>query len=151
LRYAWIVLFVPTSSLLAGILAYLMSLSAPGSGGNGLSDVIRGYAPFWPGTYGVRHIPSLILSLAVLFLLDVSRRARKPIVTLFQIRVILLVLIALLTIVFKVFSVVWPLDVASRATMEEAQALFIYADLDLCLIFLLTFLPAFRRSPSRLI
>jgi hypothetical protein len=136
-------LFIPASSLVAGVLAYIMRLSAPVSGGNGFWDVLRGYAPFWPGTYGVRHIPSLILGVAVLLLLAVSQRVRKPVVTLFQIRVILLVLLALLTILFKIFIVLAPMDPTAKA----ATPLFIYADLDLFLIFLMTFLP-FYRKPS---
>jgi hypothetical protein len=139
--YIWVVLFIPASSLAAGVLAYIMRLSAPVSGGNGFWDVLRGYAPFWPGTYGVRHIPSLILSVAVLLLLAVSQRAHKPVVTLFQIRVILLVLLALLTILAKIFTVLAPMGPTTKAAMP----LFIYADLDLFLVFLMTFLPFYRK------
>jgi hypothetical protein len=141
LSYFWVILFIPASSLVAGVLAYIMRLSAPVSGGNGFWNVLRGYAPFWPGTYGVRHIPSLMLSVAVLLLLAVSQRVRKPIVTLFQIRVILLVLLALLTILTKIFIVLAPMDPTTKA----ATPLFIYGDLDLFLVFLITFLPFYRK------
>lgn len=141
LSYIWIVLFIPVSSLAAGVLAYIMRLSAPVSGGNGFWDVLRGYAPFWPGTYGVRHVPSLMLSVAVLLLLAVSQRARKPVVTLFHIRVILLVLLAILTILAKIFTVLAPMGPTTKAAMP----LFIYADLDLFLVFLMTFLPFYRK------
>jgi hypothetical protein len=141
--YIWVVLFIPASSLAAGVLAYIMRLSAPVSGGNGFWDVLRGFAPFWPRTYGVRHIPSLMLSVAVLLLLAVSQRARKPVVTLLQIRVILLVLLALLTILVKIFMVIALMD----STAKAFTPLFIYADLDLFLVFLMTFLP-FYRKPS---
>ena len=139
--YIWIVLFIPASSLAAGVLAYFMYLSAPVSGGNGFWNILRGYAPFWPGTYGVRHIPSLILSIAVLLLLAESQRGRKPIVTLFQVRVILLVLIALLTIPVKIFMALALMD----STAKAVTPLFIYADLDLFLVFLMTFLPVYRK------
>jgi hypothetical protein len=139
--YVWVVLFIPASSLAAGVLAYFMRLSAPVSGGNGFWDLLRGYAPFWPGTYGVRHIPSLCLSVAVLLLLAVSQRARKPVVTLFQIRVILLVLLTLLTVLAKIFTVIAPIDPTTKASMP----LFVYADLDLFLVFLMTFLPFYRK------
>ena len=141
LSYIWVVLFIPASSLMAGVLAYNMRLSAPVSGGNGFWDVLRGFAPFWPGTYGVRHIPSLMLGVAVLLLLAVSQRARKPVITLLQIRVILLVLLALITILAKIFTVLAPMDFTAKA----ATPLFIYADLDLFLVFLMTFLPSYRR------
>ena len=144
--YIWIVLFIPASSLAAGALAYFMRLSAPVSGGNGFWDVLRGYAPFWPGTYGARHIPSLILSVAVLLLLAVSQRARKPVVTMVQIRVILLVLLALLTIPVKVFMVIALMD----STAKAVTPLFIYADLDLFLVFLMTFLPFYRKPKAPL-
>ncbi len=143
----WVVLFVPVSSFLAGVMAYVMRLSAPESGGNGFWDVLRGYGPFWPGTFGVRHIPSLVLSLAVLLLLAISTRMAKPLVTLFQIRIILLVLIALLTIFVKIFLVVEPVGLQTRAVIP----LFLYADLDLVLVFLLSFLPTYRRSKASLV
>jgi hypothetical protein len=142
----WVVLFVPVSSFLAGVMAYVMRLSASVSGGNGFWDVLRGYGPFWPGTFGARHIPSLVLSLAVLLLLAISTRMAKPLVTLFQIRIILLVLIALLTIFVKIFSVIEPVGLQTR----DIIPLFLYADLDLVLVFFLTFLPTYRRSNAPL-
>lgn len=145
LPYLWIFLFIPASSLLAGILAAIMRLSNPISGSHGFWDVLLGYAPFWPGTYGVRHIPSLVLGLAVLLLLTVSRRTRKPVVSLLQIRIILLVLLCLITIVAKTFSVVTRMDDSAKAFIP----LFLYADLDLFFTFLLTFLPSFRRPGAR--
>lgn len=71
----------------------------------------------------------------------VSQRARKPVVTLFQIRVVLLVPLTLLTILAKIFTVIAPIDPATKASMP----LFIYADLDLFLVFLMTFLPFYRK------
>lgn len=142
--YIWVVLFIPLSSLAAGVLAYIMLLPAPASGAHGFWDLLRGFAPFWPGTYGVRHIPSLTLSLAVLLLLAAPQRTRKPMVTPSQIRVILLVLLALLTVLTKIFSVLTPMD----PTTQAAIPLFIYAELDLFLVFLMTFLPAFRVPPG---
>jgi len=139
--YVWVVLFIPVSSLAAGVLAYIMRLPAPGSGGNGFWEVLRGYAPFWPGTYGVRHIPSLILGVAVLLLLAVSQRAPKPVVTMFQVRVILLVLLALLTMLGKILIVVE----LTRFTAETTAPLFIYAGMDLFLVFLMTFMPSCRK------
>jgi len=141
LSYVWIVLFIPASSLLAGVLAYIMRLSAPVSGSHGFWDVLWGFAPFWPGTYGVRHIPSLVLGIATLLLLAQSRRARKSVVSLLQIRIILLVLLSLITILAKIFTVITPMDNTAKAAIP----LIIYADLDLFLVFLLTFLPSCRR------
>lgn len=142
--YIWAVLFIPISGVAAGVLAYIMLLSAPVSGGHGFWDVLRGFAPFWPGTYGVRHIPSLMLSVAILLLLAAPQRARKPMVTPLQIRVILLVLLALLTVLTKIFSVLAPMDPTTKAAIP----LFIYAELDLLLVFLMTFLPVFRVRPN---
>jgi len=139
--YMWVVLFIPVSSLAAGVLAYIMRLPAPGSGGYGFWAILRGYAPFWPRTYGVRHIPSLILGVAVLLLLAVSQRAPKPVVTMFQVRVILLVLLALLILLGKILIV----GELNRFTAETTAPLFIYAGLDLFLVFLMTFLPSYRK------
>jgi len=137
----WILMFIPASCVLSGVLAFIMRLVSPVSGRGGFWDVVWGYAPFWPRTYGVRHIPSLILSLTILLLLVISRRTRKSVVSLLQIRIILLVLICLITIVAQVFTITTHMDRSALAVIP----LFIYADLDLFLVFLLTFLPAFRR------
>jgi hypothetical protein len=145
LAYVWIVLFIPASAVSAGILAAIMRLTDPVTGSGGLWAVLWGFAPFWPGTYGVRHIPSLVLSLAVLLLLAASRRTRKPVVSLLQIRIILLILLCLITILAKIFIVVAPMD----GTAKTVIPLFLYADLDLFLVFLLTFLSSFRRPGAR--
>lgn len=142
--YIVILLFIPLSGLAAGILANFMRLSVPGTRGNGFWYVLQGYGSFWPGTYGVRHIPSMVLSVAILWLLAVSRRSRKPVVTLFQVRVVLLILIILLVILVKIFSVVFvatPTDFSAK----EWVSLFVYGVLDLGLVFLMTFLPLYRR------
>jgi hypothetical protein len=59
-----------------------------------------------------------------------------------QVRVVRLVLLALLTVLAKIFTVLAPMAFTPKATVP----LFIYADLDLFLVFLMTFLPFYRNS-----
>jgi len=114
------------SSLLAGVLAYVMKLSAPGSGGNGFWDVLKGYGPFWPGTFGVRHIPSAGPERGCSSFAGDFNPDAKPLVTLFQIRIVLLVLIALLTIFVKIFSVVETLEGSRRGRVSPCFSMRIW-------------------------
>ena len=135
ISWLWVVSFIPASCLLAGVLAYATNLSAPGSGRYGLWDAFQGYSPFWPGTYGIRHIPSLTLGFAVLLLLAVSRRSPRPLVSWLHIRVILIVLFCLITLLVKILFVIAPLG----TSQDDVVPLFIYVDLDLVLTFFLTY------------
>jgi hypothetical protein len=63
-----------------------------------------------------------------------------------QIRILLLVLITTLTILTHIFSVLAP----TKFTAKAGIPLFIYADLDLFLVFILTFLPFIRMPEGRL-
>jgi hypothetical protein len=114
--------------------------------GQGLLGSPTRICPILAGDLGVRHIPSLILGVAVLLLLAVSQRAPKPVVTMFHVRVILLVLLALLTMLGKILIVAE----LTRFTAETTAPLFIYAGLDLFLVFLMTFLPVYRKPDAPL-
>jgi hypothetical protein len=60
----------------------------------------------------------------------------------------LLVLIALITIFVLVFNIVTPLVFQAR---NYYMPLFLYVDVHLILVFLLTFLPLFRKLKTKLL
>jgi hypothetical protein len=73
------------------------------------------------------------------------------------IRIFLLTLIVLLTILVKIFSVVVPLipsglgpDSSFETAAPLTAYLFLFMDVDVCLVFLATFLPVYRGLRKRL-
>jgi len=151
------VVYLPTSALTVGLLATIMRLSVPTSGAEGLLDVFFAYALRFPRDFHIVRWAAPALGLAVLFLLSVSIRSVKPILTLAPIRIFLLILIVLLTVLVKIFSVVVPLIPSGPGTGGTFEAaapltayLFLFMDVDLCLVFLATFLPIYRGLKKRL-
>jgi len=141
LSKALLVLFYgPMSCLLAGVLAsYLLKPLLTGR--RTFWDIFRAYAIPSADTVSSGHWPSLAIGLGLLLLLLISAAAPKPVVRLVPIRILLLVLIVLVTIFVKISIVVSPL---ANGAMDVAP-LFFFADLDLVFVYLLTFLPLFRR------
>jgi hypothetical protein len=94
------------------------------------------------------YLPALVLSLAFLLLMVISTDSPKPILTIYPIRIILLVLIALITILAIVINNIAPLRFRPY---YYYMLLFLYADVPLILVFFLTFLPLFRKLKTRLV
>ncbi len=154
-----IVIYLPTSALTVGLLATIMRLGvvAP-SGAKGFLDVFFTYALRFPRDFNIVRWVAPALGLAVLVLLSVAIRTARPIITMAQIRIFLLILIALLTILVKIFSVVIPLipsepglDSSFGTAAPLTAYLFLFMDVDLCLVFLATFLPVYRSLRKRLV
>jgi hypothetical protein len=154
-----LIVYLPASALTVGLLATIMRLGlvAP-SGAKGFLDVFFAYALRFPRDFNLVRWVAPALGLAVLVLLSVAIRTAKPIITMTQIRIFLLILIALLTILVKIFSVVLPLipsgpgaDFSFGTAAPLAVYLFLFMDVDLCLVFLATFLPVYRGLRKRLV
>lgn len=152
-----LVAYLPASALTVGLLATIMRLGvmAP-SGAKGFLDVFFAYALRFPRDFNIVRWVAPALGLVVLVLLSVAIRTAKPIITMTQIRIFLLILIALLTILVKIFSVVIPLIPSGQDSSFGAGApltayLFLFMDVDLCLVFLATFLPVYRSLGKRLV
>ena len=154
-----LVAYLPTSALTVGLLATIMRLGvvAP-SGAKGFLDVFFAYALRFPRDFNIVRWVAPALGLVVLVLLSVAIRTAKPIITMVQIRIFLLILIALLTILVKIFSVVLPLtpsgpgaDFSFGTAAPLTAYLFLFIDVDLCLVFLATFLPVYRGLRKRLV
>ena len=143
-----LILYVPISCSLIGLLAYYMRCPSPVVGSYPFLDVFWFYANPLNGNFLVVHLPTLVLSLAFLLLMIVSTNMSKPIITIYPIRIILLVLIALITIFVLIFNIVTPLLFQAR---NYYMLLFLYVDVHLILVFLLTFLPLFRKLKTKLV
>jgi len=156
---AWpLIAYLPVSALTVGLLATIMRLGLPPSGPDSFRDVFFAYALRFPGDFNIVRWVAPSLGLAVLILLSVAIRSARPIITLSPIRIFLLTLIVLLTILVKIFSVVGPFVPLgpgvedSLATMASLTVyLFLFMDVDLCLVFLATFLPVYRGLRKRLV
>lgn len=155
-----LVIYLPASALTIGFLATIMRLGVPLSGANGFLDVFFAYALRFPRDFNIVRWVAPALGLAVLVLLSVAIRSVKPIITVAPIRIFLLTLIALFTILVKIFSVVAPLmpsgpwpDGSFETTAPLTAYLFLFMDVDLCLVFLATFLPVYSplKAPARLL
>ncbi len=153
-----LVVYLPVSATAAGLLAIGMRLSAPPSGGREFFEVFWAYALRFPGDLNIVRWIAPGLGLLVLLFLSLAIRSARPIVSLFSIRIILLTLVALITIVVKIFSVVVPLAPSAGLPQRSFEAfapltayLFLFMDVDLVLVFLATFLPAYRGLKGRLV
>ena len=153
-----LVVYLPTSALTVGLLATIMRLGVPTSGADGFLDVFFAYALRFPKDFNLVRWVAPALGLAILVLLSVAIRSVRPIITIVPIRIFLLTLIALLTILVKIFSVVVPLipsgpgpDSSLGTAAPLTAYLFLFMDVDLCLVFLATFLPVYRGLRKRLV
>jgi len=151
-RWLLLVAYVPLCCIVIGWLAYVMKLKALPSGGYAFKDVFWSYAVPRPGTPSIFHIPALAIGLFVLVLLISLSYSPKPVMTLFQVRIILLVLIAVLTLLAKIWSAVGPLAATDGESGYFKLSLFLlFTDIDIVVVFLMTFLPPFRRLKTRLV
>jgi hypothetical protein len=147
-RWLLLVAYVPLCCSIIGLIAYYMRLKAIGSEISAFNNVFWSYAIPRPGTLSGLHIPALGIGLIILFLLISLSYSSKPILTPLQIRIFLLVLIAVLTILAVIMT--------SISAIEEPDArrlplFLLFADIDIALVFLLTFLPMFRRLKTKLV
>lgn len=147
----WPVLaFLPASAVTIGLLAWVMLLKVPSAAGREFIDVFISYGLRFPDDPNLLRWVAPALGLVLLILLSVALRSSKPLITVVPVRVLLLTLIAVLTILVKIFSVVIPLTPSSGvegrfdAVAPLTAYLFLFIDVDLCLVFLATFLPAYR-------
>lgn len=142
-----LVLYIPVSCCLIGILAYYMRSPGIAIGSYSFTDVFWSYANPFNSSFGYAHLLTLMLSLAFLLLMILSASKSKPIISIFQIRIVLLMLIAVITIFVMIFIVLMPLHIKPQYPL----LLFLHVDVDLILVFLLTFLPLFRPIKKKLI
>jgi len=153
LKLIWVLVYFPISFSLIGILAYLARLKSPSANSYAFRDVFNTYAnPLQPSFIGI-HLPALIFTFTFLVLLVSIASERMPLFTLFQIRLILLMLLGVITILVKIFLTVLvyapfrPLDFKEFIYIP----IFLYIDVHILLLYLLTYLPKFRKLNTTLI
>jgi len=142
-----LILYIPVSCCLIGILAYYMKSPSIVIGSDSFIDVFWFYANPFNSDFGYIHLLTMMLSLGFLVLMILSKNTSKPIISIFQIRIVLLMLIAVITIFVMIFTVLMPLHIKPQYPI----LLFLHVDVDLILVFLLTFLPLFRPMKKKLI
>jgi len=143
-----LVLYIPISCSLIGLLAYYMRCPSPVEGSYPFLDVFWFYANPLNSGFIFVYLPALVLSLAFLLLMVISTNSPKPIITIYPIRIILLVLIALITILAVVIK---NIALLRFRPYFDIMLLFLYVDVPLILVFLLTFLPLFRKLKTKLV
>lgn len=134
--------YFPISFCLIGILAYQMRTPSPVEGSYHFTDVFLYYANPFNTNFSSIHMPALIFSLAFLLLMVTLTDTPKPIITLTQIRVLLLILIVLVTTIVQIILTLVPHNYVNRYFF---MTLFLYVDVHLILLYLLTYLPVFRK------
>ena len=143
-----LILYFPISFCLIGILAYFMRCPSPVNGSYPFIDVFWFYANPLNSNFSSVHMPTLVFSFAFLLLMVISASISKPVITIFQIRIILLTLIVLITLLVTIFLNIEPLVKQREYVLMN---LFLYVDVDLILVFLFTFLPLFRPLKTKLL
>lgn len=142
-----LILYIPVSCSLIGILAYYMKSPSIVIESDSFRDVFWFYAnPFYKNL-GYAHLLTLSLSLAFLLLMILSTNTSKPIISIFQIRIVLLMLIAVITIFVMILTYGMPLHWKPQYPL----LLFLNVDIHLVLVFLITFLPIFRPLKKKLV
>ena len=137
-RWLLLVAYVPLCYLVIGLIAYYMRLKAIGLESFAFKDVFWSHAIPRPGTLSGLHLPALAIGLIILFLMISLSYSAKPVMTLFQVRILLLVLIAVLTILALIMATVIPLV---EAGAPKLPLFLLFADIDIVLVFLLTHSP----------
>lgn len=158
-RGLWLlVLYPPLSCIVVGFLSLIMRLPVPETGSRVPGEVFRAYTLRFPEDSDVLHWAALVLGWVCLLLLTVALRSPKPVLTVAEVRIALLVLIAVITVVVDILSVVRPLASPSPegyiphdSARDVTTTLFMFVDIDLILAFAATFLPHFKPLRRRLV
>ena len=157
-RGIWLLVFyLPISCAVIGLLSYLMRLPVPVTGRRAFSDVFWAYALRFPSDFSVLRWVAPALGWVLLLLMLVAVRTRKPILTLVEIRVVLLVLIVIVTLVAKIFAnLIGATPGSARGTVYQGTKnlvtlLFLFVDVDLILVLLASYLRIFKPLRRRLI
>jgi len=157
-RGLWLlVLYLPTSCLVIGLLSNLLRLAVPMTGSQASIEVFWAYALRYPSDFSIVRWIAPALGWGILLLMLISVRTRKPVLTLAEIRVILLVLIVIFTLLAKIFMVVFvktpslPRELLYATTKNPVILLFLFVDIDLILVLLASYLRIFKPLKFRLV
>lgn len=135
-----LVLYVPVSCSVIGLLAYQMRSPSPVNGEYPFLDVFWHYANPFNSTYSSAHLITISFSLGYLLFMSLSLSSPKPIISIFHIRIFLLVLIVLITLIAMMFVVI-----PRYPSPQDIIRLFLYTDIQLILLMIFTYLSVFRK------
>jgi hypothetical protein len=117
----------------------------PVSGEYSFLDVFWHYANPFNSTYSSVHLITISLSLAYLLFMALALSSTKPVISIFHIRIFLLVLIVLITLIVMIFVVI-----PRQTSPQDIIRLFLYVDVHLILLMIFTYFPLFRKlKPAR--
>jgi len=157
-RGLWLlVLYLPTSCLVIGLLSNLLRLAVPLTGSRASIEVFWAYALRYPSDFSIGRWVAPALGWSILLLMLIAVRTRKPILTLAEIRIILLVLIVIFTLLADIFMVVFvttprlPGELLYATTKNPVILLFLFVDVDLIVVLLASYLRIFKPLKSRLV
>jgi len=157
-RGIWIlVLYLPISGFVIGLVANLLLLPVPATGSRAFGKVFWVYALRFPSEFSVLRWIAPVLAWLILFLMLVAVRSRKPIISLFAVRVVLLVLIVIVTLLTKIFTTILVLapgsaqEPYSSAIKKLVIFLPLFVDVDLILVLATSYLRLFKPLKRRLI
>lgn len=158
-RGMWLlVLYLPISGLVIGLLSNFLRLAVPGTGRREFMGVFWTYALRFPNDFSVLRWIAPALGWILLLLMLVALRTRKPILTLVEIRVILLVLIVIFTLLAKTFMTIMigtapgsAPELFNEGAKNLIILLFLFVDVDLILVLLASYLRIFKPLKHRLI
>jgi hypothetical protein len=123
-----------------------MRSPSPVNGDYPFFDVFWYYANPFNSTYSGAHLITLGLSIGILLFMALAVSSPKPIVSIFHIRIFLLILIVLITMITMIFIVV-----PRPPSPQDIIRLFLYVDVHLIILMLLSYLPLFRKlKPAHL-
>jgi uncharacterized membrane protein len=104
--------------------------------------LLRNALPF-PGYPGFLQLPGLLLGFCSFVLATLFRSSSRPLISVFQVRVFLIILIWLVTFPFNAFVIS-----VSRGAGVDAWMRLIFVAVHLIIAFLATFLPFFKSDKS---
>jgi hypothetical protein len=149
-RVLQVLVYFPVSFSVIGLLAYHVRFPSPVPGRYPFKQVFLFYAnPFKPG-YSPVHFYTLIFCSAFLLLLLIRDFRTAPIVTMTQLRIILLVLLTIVTLLVDIFfkTLIGLTDFTHEFRRDILLPLFLHVDVHLALLYLWTYLP-FARARAR--
>ena len=146
LRFLLVIAYFPLSLSIIGLLAYHMRCPSPVVGRYPFADVFFFYAHPLNLKYIDVHSISLWFSFLFLVLLATSAGTSRKIVTITQLRVMMITLAIVVTILVDIFfnTLIGLTPMTVDARRDVLIPLFLYVDLHLILLFLYTYLPPFR-------
>ncbi|MGB2907796.1 MAG: hypothetical protein WBB73_11860 [Candidatus Aminicenantaceae bacterium] len=148
LRCVLVMAYFPLSLSVIGLLAYHMRCPSPLVGRYPFPDVFLFYAHPLNLKYLAVHSVSLLFSFLFLVLLASAAETARTVLTRMQLRIVLMTLIIVFTILTDIFfnTLIGLSSLSINARRDILIPLFLYVDVHLILLFLYTFLPAFRRG-----